>query len=155
MWQIESQDSEIKRQNKEIILLKSSITLLVRGNKGLKSELQKISHVPPIGFKLAVGESSQPFYSHIGGYKLKLTLEQSTLCRNLAVTLLESEFEVKSPYELSITAMVIDQVNNKDHKTRNVKLSSPSKTASIMSFPISIYMKDGYYIIKITDIIIE
>ena len=143
--QIESQDSEIKRQNKEIILLK----LLVRGKKEMN--LQKISCVPPIVFKLRTGESSQPFYSHMGGYKLKLTIEKRVLWHDLVITMLESEFEVKSPYNLSITAMVMDQVNDEDHRTCNVKLSSPSKTASISIFD----MKDGYFMIRITDIAIE
>ena len=148
--QIESQDSEIKRQNKEIILLKSSIALLVRGKKEMN--LQKISRVPPIVVKLRLGEFSQPFYSHIGGYKLLLTIEKRGLWHHLVITMLESEFEVKSPYNLSITAMVIDQVSNKDHKTRNVKVSYSSKTASIISPQ---YMKDGYFMIRITDIAIE
>ena len=66
--------------------------------------------------------------------------------------MLESEFEVKSPYNLSITAMVIDQVNDKDHKTLNIKLSYPSKTADRMITLLSSsrYMKNGYYMIRIT-----
>ena len=67
--------------------------------------------------------------------------------------MLESEFEVKPSYNLSITAMVIDQVNNKDHETYNLKLSYPSKTAEI--YLSSMYMKDGCYMIRITDITIE
>ena len=146
--QIESQDSEIKRQNKEIVSLRSLITLLVRG---YMSELQKISRVPPIDFELRAGESSQPFYSHIGGYKLKVAIERNTFLF-LSFTMLESEFEAKSPYKLSITAMVIDQVNNKDHKTYNVKISYPSTTTRI---PFSKHEKDGYHKIRITDIVIE
>ena len=151
---IDSQDSEIKRQC-------SLITFLVRGNK---SELQKISCVPPIDFKLREGESSQPFYSHIGGYKLQLTIEKRLFSYNLVITMLESEFEVKSPYNLSITVLIIDQVDNKDHKTCNVKLSYPSKTASevviqaiLLRFVLrsSQYIKDGYTMIRITAIAME
>ena len=153
--------SLLARENKK---QNSEITQLVRDNenqsveiKKLKSELELtrsiISPVPPIDFKLREGESSQPFYSHIGGYKLKVTIEWNFFLF-LTFTMLESEFEVKSRYKLSITAMVIDQVNNKDHETCNVKLSSPSKTASITIALLisSPYRKDGYTMIRITDI---
>ena len=158
------------------------ITQLVRENenqsveiKKLKSELELMrscaSRVPPIDFRLRGGESSQPFYSHICGYKLKLTIEaRFGVQLDITIIMLESEFEVKSRYNLSITAMVMDQDNYKDHKTCNVKLSYPSKTASISIFDrkdgyfmistialfsFSHYMKNGYIMIRITDIAME
>ena len=152
----ERQNSEIERQNSEIERQNSEI-------KKLKSELQFMRivsgpRVPPIDLKLREEESSQPFYSHMGGYKLNSTtrkmfhhfhfkLEEKL---SLTFTMLESEFEVKFPYKLSITAMVIDRVND-DHETCIVKLSYPSKTASISSQ----YKNDGYHMIRITDIAIE
>ena len=167
-----TQSSQIERQNSEIISLareNERLNLLIkRDNENQSIEIRKLKlqfmrlasnpHVPPIDFKLRSGESSQPFYSHICGYKLLLTIEK-TLLFELDITMLESEFEVKSPYNLSITAMVMDQVNNKDHKTYNVKLSYPSKTARIATMIVLFispqYMKDGYYMIRITDIAME
>ena len=164
--EITSLARENKNQNSEISSQHLQITQLVGKNenqsveiKKLKSELELMrscaSCVPPIDFKLRAGESSQSFYSHIGGYKLKVAIEKNILL-SLTITMLESEFEVKSPYKLSITAMVIDQVNDEDHKTYNVKLSYPSKTARIATmialFSISQYSKDGYTMIRITDI---
>ena len=160
---------ENKKQNSGISSQHLQITQLVRENenqsveiKKLKSELELMrscaSRVPPIDFKLRGGELSQPFYSHIGGYKLKLTIEaRFGVQLDITIIMLESEFEVKSPYNLSITAMVMDQVNYKDHKTCNVKLSYPSKTASttIALLSFSQYRKDGYTMIRITDIAME
>ena len=159
---------ENKRQNSKITSLareNERLNLLIARDQSteiqkLKSELQFMRivsgpRVPPIDFKLLTGESSQPFYSHMGGYKLKLTIDMKIYIF-LTFTVLRSEFEVKSPYNLSITAMVMDQVNNKDHETCIAKISHPSTAASkILKVPFSVYGKDGYCITRIIDVAIE
>ena len=153
---------ENKRQDSEISSQHSQITQLVRENenqsaeiKMLKSELQFMRivsgpRVPPIDFKLRTGESSQPFYSHMGGYKLRLTIEPGILHSYLDITMLKSEFEVKSTYNFSITVIVAE-----DNKTYNVKLSYPSTTTRINILRLTFTSPSYEFSIRITEIAIE
>ena len=95
--------TSLARENERLNLL------IIRDNENQSTEIRKLKlelqftrlasnpRVPPIDFKLRTGESSQPFYSHICGYKLKVAIE-GNIFLFLTFTMLESEFEVKSSY---------------------------------------------------------
>ena len=144
--------SENRRLNLELLEQKGQVTLfkseLERQVTSVKSELSSViktlhdMHVPPTDIvfpnyaqhKVEGTEwSSQPFYSHVGGYKLKLKFKYNRTMRFwlLIFDVLESEYEVKLPCKLSITVMIVDQFHNEDHIRKSCRVdSSASKSSS-------------------------
>ena len=119
-----------------------------------KETLAHIFHVPPLHLVME-GQKSEPFYSHAGGYKLQLEMALVTagfgLNLKLKFTLLESEFAVRLPCKLQITAELIDPAKDTVFRTVKYILDSNKEHVRVCSLL-------GYKIIvnkfKITEVLI-
>ena len=148
---------ENQRQESE---LQKQISLLTKENKKLKSELQLtksfISSVPPIEYVFERWElSSRFFYSHIGGYRLQLSVDL-LFSQALTFTVVDSEFQKTRPFSISVSATVIDQTDNKDHITYEIKLTHPSRKSEPRTLvDVEKYLKNDCLKIRIDSIKID
>ena len=151
------------------------MSLLARENKRLNTELQKQKysykelkkevvlvkssvHVPPIDIKLETSGISQPFYSHIGGYKLQLSSSVQIPYVRFTLTMLEYELEdeTEPPYKMLIIIIkIINQEDDKKHFNHVMIIACPSRTAIIeqkLSSSLVQCIKEGFYILRVLEI---
>ena len=91
---------------------------LKRHSQLQKLSLEKLAYtvIKPLILNVVLGQKSEPFYSHAGGYKLQLeTLNLYYI--KIKFTLLESEFAVQLPCQLQLTTRLINQAEDTNHIT--------------------------------------
>ncbi len=165
--QFQKQDEDIQLQ------LKKQDELLLKSEKPqLKEQLaheQKIflrllNGIPPLDILISMKSSikSHVIYSR-SGYKLEADLWCNSEVFGYSFFTVESEFDVQSPCKLSITALLVDQVENNDHLKLKYDIDHPCikccytstygrKARSITCSYNQVHLKDGSLILRITDI---
>ena len=147
------------------------IAMLERENENLKLELQNQARItksflphfyePPFDItcvKRSTGWVSEPFYSH-GGYKLLFTLKTNNFGNSensyfFCFDVLNSEYKVKTPCTLSITAEIVDQLEGKANIARAFEVCYPSVTGKTCTLNLTgkKYLKNDRFIVKVTNI---
>ena len=154
------------------------MSLLARENRKLKEEarimkqqllapaVQPLFHIPPLRLKWH-HDIEESFYSHAGGYKLKLqaTLTQLSKLRSrygmlnatppqlsIKYTLMESEFVVKLPRTLIITTKIIDQEEDRDHIVMKYELVSNKPAEHLLIYCMHKHHNDYNFIFHVTDV---
>ena len=136
--QMKQQGDQIKQQGDQI---KELIDGLGRQDKVLKVLCRTTSQaVPPVEFtveniqKLRVNNDtwySPPFYSHLGGYKMRLRVESNFVVLNISVCLMKGEFDDDLSWPLEGTLTLEQPL-----KTKVELRASKPKEGEILSLSI-------------------
>ena len=127
------QKKEIKDQAEEIKKLTQTVVKqaeeMAEREAKIKAEVLKyISRSLPlkVSFHAESNFCSEPFYSSTG-HKLELEVEylESNKTSHFSYNVIESEFKVRSPCTLSITALLLDQAHNKNHREYTQDIDYP------------------------------
>ena len=125
--QLMSQEQQLKTQEQQLreeFKRELAIQDIKQHSKMQKKNLARILCVPPLLLNVMFNKKSEPFYSHAGGYKLQLETSMSVFTLNIKFILLESEFAVRLPCKLQITAKLINQAKDEDHVVVNYTTDS-------------------------------
>ena len=161
------QKKEIKDQAKEIKKLTHTVVRqaeeMEERETKIKAEVVKyISRSLPlkISFQAKSNFRSEPFYSSTG-HKLELEVVHLEFNKttHFSYNMIKSEFKVQSPCTLSITALLVDQANNKNHMEYRQDVVYPQTIGhrhSMCLKPIiskkPIYLMNNHLILRITNI---
>ena len=93
---------------------------------------------------------SEPFYSHIGGYKLRLkvwcSVQNKTWIKSICLSyeLIDNTYQVDSSFTMFITTSIFDLENGKSHIQKMVKITdSSSDSLTIQGFLVMKCFKKG------------
>ena len=159
--QLKTQEQQLKTQEQQLREeFKRELVVQDKKHEQMQKEsLARTLRVPPLLLNAELQNTSEPFYSHAGGYKLQLETQISRIF-TLKFTLLESEFAVRLPCKLQITAKLLNQSKDTDHITVKYTLdSNQNQDEGYQAFDLRVsdfedYSEDFNFKFQIIDVLI-